>query len=166
MNAGTVRRAWPGDEDIVRKLRLQALADSEAAFDSTLAREQSWSQSDWSRWISNGATFVLEGPAGPVGIAAGFVHWTEKDAALLGSMWVHPGARGSGAADALVVAAIQWAREQGARRVLLDVGKENAPARRCYERNGFRATGSEVVRERDGLVEIAMQLSLDRSEEP
>jgi hypothetical protein len=34
-----VRRAVPGDEPILRKLRLQALADSPAAFGSTYDRE-------------------------------------------------------------------------------------------------------------------------------
>ena len=159
-----VRRAGLGDEDVVRSLRLRALADAESAFDSTLAREQAWGPPDWQRWISDGATFVLEGSAGPVGIVAGFPHWTVKGAVLLASMWVDPAARGTGAADSLVAAVIDWARERGAGEVLLDVGQDNLAARRCYERNGFLATGHEFVRERDGLMEMGMRLALDRTE--
>jgi GNAT superfamily N-acetyltransferase len=156
-----IRQAGPGDEDLVRTLRLRALSDAEFAFDSTLARERAWGPSDWKHWLAEGATFVFEGPGGPAGIAAGFPHWTVKNAVLLASMWVDPMSRGSGAANALVEAVVAWARTHGAREVLLDVGKENAAARRCYERNGFRATGHEFVRERDGTVEIEMRLTLD-----
>ena len=161
---GRVRLAGPGDEELVRSLRLRALSDAEHAFDSTLAREEAWGPADWERWLSNGATFVLEGPGGPAGIAAGFPHWTVNGAVLLASMWVDPRRRGSGAADSLVGAVIEWARERGAREILLDVGKENAPARRCYERNGFRTTGHEFARNRDGLVEIQMRRILDPTE--
>jgi GNAT superfamily N-acetyltransferase len=152
-----VRRATLDDAPIVRSLRLQALSDMPDAFDSTLERELAWTISDWQRWLSSGATFILEQPDGPKGIAAGVPHWTDPGAVFLMSMWVHPGLRGTGAADALVASVLSWAEAEGAAEVWLHVGKRNDRARRFYERNGFRLTGNEIVRELDGLVEVEMR---------
>jgi len=54
---------------------------------------------------------------------------------------VLPGARGRGVGDALVEAACDAARAAGARRMTLRVLAHNAPARRLYERRGFRVEG-------------------------
>jgi GNAT superfamily N-acetyltransferase len=159
----SVRRATPGDEPTVRSLRLQALSDSPDAFDSTLEREIARTTSEWQKWISDGATFILERPDGPKGLAAGVPHWTEPTAVFLMAMWVHSELRGTGAADALVAAVLAWAEAEGAADVWLHVGKRNDRARRLYERNGFRLTGNEIVRELDGLVEVEMRCALSRS---
>jgi GNAT superfamily N-acetyltransferase len=158
-----VRRAVPGDLGIVRGLRLEALADAPEAFDSTLEGALAWTAPDWERWLARGATFVLEAPEGPRGIAAGVPHDADPAAVFLESVWVHPSRRGTGAADALVAAVLAWAREEGAAEVLLHVGRYNDRARRCYERNGFLATGREIVRGRDGLVEIEMEARIPTS---
>src|SRR3954451_6964744 len=56
----TVRRAAAGDEPILRGLRLQALTDEPMAFGSTYERERARTVADWQRWLSPGATFLLE----------------------------------------------------------------------------------------------------------
>ena len=56
-------------------------------------------------------------------------------------MWVAPVARGRGVGDGLVDAVVDWARAAGYPRVVLDVGDENLPAIRLYERKGFEPTG-------------------------
>lgn len=158
----SVRRAVLGDEAIVRDLRLRALADAPDAFDSTLEREVSMAPSDWSRRISNGATFLFEHAGGPKGIAAGVSYDGEPDAVLLLSMWVDPGFRGSGAAAALVGAVVAWAESEGAAEVVLHVGKANARARRFYERIGFRVVGEEFVSPGNRIVEVEMRLALGK----
>jgi len=158
----SVRRAVLGDEAIVRDLRLRALADAPDAFDSTLERESAMAPSDWSRWISSGATFLFEHPDGPRGIAAGVLYDGEPDAVLLFSMWVDPAFRGSGAADALVASVIAWAESEGAAEVVLHVGKANARARRFYERIGFRLVGEEFVSPGNRIVEVEMRVALGR----
>jgi len=158
----SVRRAVLGDEAIVRDLRLRALADAPDAFDSTLERESAMAPSDWSRWISSGATFLFEHPDGPRGIAAGVLYDGEPDAVLLISMWVDPAFRGSGAADALVASVIAWAESEGAAEVVLHVGKANARARRFYERIGFRLVGEEFVSPGNRIVEVEMRVALGR----
>jgi len=159
---GTVRRATPGDESIVRSVRLDALADAPDDFDSTLERELRWTTSDWQKWLSRGATFVLEGLDGGKGIAAGVPNRNDPEEVFLMSMWVHPELRGTGVADKLVAPVLSWSEAEGATGVWLHVVKDNNRARRFYARNGFRLTGREVVRERDGTVEMEMHHPLDR----
>lgn len=193
------RRAVAGDEALLRELRLQALADSPAAFGSTYERELARQPEDWQRWISPGATFILEAAGQPRGIVAAVRDAESEGVVQLMAMWVHPEARGSGgpggpggsgglgesgesdvpggpgesggpgrsagpgrsggpgAAAALVGAVVDWARNEGARVVQLQVVASNARARRCYEKHGFTPTGRTSIRERDGAIEWQME---------
>jgi GNAT superfamily N-acetyltransferase len=142
--------------EIVRDLRLRALADAPDAFTSTLEQERVRTAADWRRWLGEAAVFVFDDAAGPAGLAAGVPHRADPRSVFLMSMWVRPGRRGSGAADALIGAVLSWARGLGVARVLLHVGSHNGRARRCYERNGFRATGGSFVDHRTGTLELEM----------
>jgi N-acetylglutamate synthase len=53
-------------------------------------------------------------------------------------MATRPAARGRGAAKAVLAALALWARDQGADQMYLQVECDNTPARRLYERGGFR----------------------------
>jgi ribosomal protein S18 acetylase RimI-like enzyme len=152
-----VRRAAPGDEPILRRVRLQALSDTPEAFGSTYDRELARNIADWQRWMSPGATFILDDAGGAKGIIAGMRD--ERDAAVvhLMSMWVDPALRGSGAAEALVASLLAWAETEGARQMRLAVIQTNDRARRFYERLGFRENGRQGVRERDGAIEVEME---------
>ena len=152
-----VRRAAIGDEPIMRALRLQAMLDSPDAFGSTYERELDRTTLDWQRWLSPGATFLLDQNGEAVGIVAGQHDALDATVVHLMAMWVHPRARGTGGADALVGAVIAWAAAERAAVIRLAVITSNAPARRCYERNGFTPTGHEVTRERDGRIEVRME---------
>jgi ribosomal protein S18 acetylase RimI-like enzyme len=152
-----LRRAVPGDEPILRALRLQALSDTPDAFGSTYERELARTNADWQRWFSPGATFILTDDDGPKGIVAGARDAADPEIVRLMAMWVHASLRGHGAADALVSSVLVWASAEGARATRLAVVESNVRARRCYERNGFRDTGERMVRERDGVVEMEME---------
>jgi GNAT superfamily N-acetyltransferase len=152
-----VRRAALGDESILRDVRLQALCEAPEAFGSTYERELARSKSDWQGWLSPGVTFVLESPEGARGMIAGLADATDPAIVHLMAMWVHPAVRGCGAADELVAAVVAWAKSNDARSVRLNVMQPNHRARRFYERCGFRPTGHESIRERDGLIEVQME---------
>jgi GNAT superfamily N-acetyltransferase len=156
-----VRRAAPGDESIVRTARLAAMAGAPEAFGSTYERELARTPADWRRWLSTGATFILITADRPTGIVAGLHDPADPAIVQLMAMWVDPACRGAGAADALVAAVLSWARAEGARAVRLMVIDTNVRARRCYERNGFRATGTQLTRERDGAIELQMEHAFD-----
>jgi GNAT superfamily N-acetyltransferase len=156
-----LRRAVLGDEDILRDLRLQALSDAPEAFGSTLDRELARSAADWRGWLSPGAVFILEEHAVAKGIVAGVHISPDACAVHLMSMWVHPTLRGTGAADALVGAVLDWARHEGVEAVHLYIVHGNFRAQRFYERQGFRLTDQKIVRARDGLVELKMECRID-----
>jgi len=153
----SVRRAVLGDEAILREVRLQALSDAPVAFGSTFEREIARPTEDWQRWMSLGVIFFLYGPAGVQGMVAGQRDETDPAVVHLMAMWVHPKTRGSGGADELVAAVVAWARTEGAKVVRLKVIQGNDRARCFYERIGFRTTGRQEIRLRDGLIEVQME---------
>lgn len=136
-----IHRLTPDDGDRLRALRLASLRDAPDAFGATLDETAARPPSSWRRQLEDLATFV----AVVDGVDAGLVRIgpfsDDPAAAMLISMWVAPGARGRGAGDALIAAAVEWARAQGFARVLLDVGDRNASAIALYARNGFEPTG-------------------------
>jgi putative hydrolase of HD superfamily len=134
-------RLGPGDEDRFRDIRLRALADAPQAFASSLAREQAFTRDEWtSRLTGDASVNLLAVEDGePVAMASGRLD-DPATAHLLG-MWVAPEGRGRGAAGRLIDAIIGWARDQGARHLVLWVTDINRPARALYEKSGFRPTG-------------------------
>ena len=130
-----------------RAVRQAALLDSPRSFWTTYAQSASRSDEDWRGFVATGPAVWLawdgDRPVGTVGLAPTGER-PEDEVALVG-MWVVGAARGSGVADALVDAAVAHAREEGRRRVRLDVARENVRACRFYLRQGFALTGEENV---------------------
>lgn len=155
-----IRRAKIGDEHVLRSLRLQALTDSPRAFSSSYERELARTTQDWQRWLAPGATFFLEVGGEPGGLVACVRDAEESSVVHLMAMWVHPLLRGAGAAQRLISAVKYWTFKIGATQVRLNVVEDNLPAKRCYERSGFRATGRQGIVERTGDVEIEMVCQL------
>ncbi len=147
----------PGDEPILRELRLQALTDSPDAFGSTIERERARTADDWRRWMSRGVTVIADTTDGPRGLVAAAHDATDPGIVHLMAMWVHPDHRGTGVAAALVNDVIAWAHSERAHVVRLLVIDTNHRARRFYERMGFEPTGRTQVRERDDAIEIEME---------
>ena len=137
----SIRRVGPEDWEVVRDLRLRALRDAPAAFESTYEGEQGRSEEEWRAWLTRptGVTVVATLNGQPAGLAGGYVE--EAGHVELVSMWVTPSARGSGIADALVADVVHWARMQDAREVRLWVTRGNDVAERLYSRHGFVRSG-------------------------
>lgn len=85
------------------------------------------------------ATFVAYDEAGvPIGHAC----LRRLDGPMLGEvemkrLYVRPASRGSGAADALLAAVEQAARDQGVPRIVIHTGDRQHAALRFYERRGY-----------------------------
>jgi len=129
----------PDDWEVWRRVRLEALAGAPEAFASTLSQWQSAPEDRWRQRLSAvpfNVVAVVDGMT--VGQASG----TELDAGRveLISVWVAPGARGTGVGDALIAAVKDYAGEAGANVVRLSVRRRNEPAIRLYERSGFVAS--------------------------
>jgi ribosomal protein S18 acetylase RimI-like enzyme len=156
----SVRRAVPGDEALLKKLRLQALSDAPAAFGSTYERELARTTADWQRWFSPGVTLLWNDADQSFGLVAGMRDGADASIAHLMAMWVHPSFRGSGAADDLVGALVTWARTKEFALLRLHVMQDNPRAVRFYQRTGFRLTGNQSPHQRTGQIELQMDCPL------
>lgn len=130
-----------------RAVRLQALRDAPDAFGSTWAEEECRPPDAWRAGLEvpTRATWLARAGDADVGIVVADRYAAKREAAGLFGMWVHRTQRGQGVGDRLVEVVVAWAREQGYRRLLLDVGDYNLWARRLYLRHGFVATGRRGV---------------------
>jgi GNAT superfamily N-acetyltransferase len=136
-----IRRLLPDDWALLRQLRLAALLDAPEAFGGSYEHSAQRDEAGWRTWPGNGAPFVAVSDEGePVGMAAGVLVEAPAGEADLIAMWVAPAARGTGVADDLIAAVLDWAAEQGCTAVGLEVAPGNARAERTYRRNGFVET--------------------------
>lgn len=137
-----VRAVSEADWQVLRAVRLHALADAPTAFGTTLAEALAFNDDRWRERARGAATsrqFLAFADREAVGIAGLF---DEGDgSAQVVSVWVRPEHRGRGVARALTAAAIDFAIAAGIARVTLWVTDGNAPARALYEGLGFRSTG-------------------------
>jgi GNAT superfamily N-acetyltransferase len=119
---------------------MAALAGSPRAFGSTFEREQAYDEDAWRQWPRAAAVFLADEGDVPVAMVAGFDGDTVEERQLV-SLWVHPDHRGRGIASRLVTHVEDWAREEGAHRLVLWVADGNEAALRLYQRHGFTESG-------------------------
>ena len=157
----TIERLGAGDGVRLRAIRLRSLRDAPDAFATTLEEACAWAADNWNRQLEQLATFVASARGSDLGLVRGALDGQFRDTAYLISMWVAPDARRQGVGSALVDAVVQWARTQGSRRLLLDVGEANAPSIALYTRKGFVPTGERgtLPPPRDHLREIQLVLN-------
>lgn len=186
------RRIRADEGERLRGVRLAALADAPGSFWQTLAEERVRPPQDWlarARRAAAGeahATFLVERVVGQdveqvVGrdveldveqdkdlLGMVDVHQPERAPEFreLAAMWVAPSLRGTGAADALLTAAVDWSRSVGAIGVRLWVVPTNPAAVRVYARHGFEIVGDPVPETDDPTVKVyvPMVLGLDPRE--
>ena len=134
-----IRRISEDQWERWRAIRLAALAESPAAFEST--REQ-WKDAPESRWRTRLRSVDLNliaedraSDATPLGIASGLRKADGMYAELV-SMWITPHARGTGVADALIKGVIDWA-QHCVPELWLAVTPGNDRAIAVYLRHGF-----------------------------
>ena len=156
-----VREISADDWELMRDVRLAALAEAPDAFGSSYAREIAFGEEQWRGRISDrSVTFFaytdpVESPAGLAGV------YIEDGVADVVSMWVRPGFRGQKVGEALIDATASWAKAHGFGTLWLWVTDMNAAARRLYERCGFTATGEEQpLPSNPALTEIRMSRAL------
>lgn len=149
-----IRQLEPGEWRTYRAVRLAALRDAPEAFGGTYEHAAAYPEQVWRDWCTQPSWFALE-DGEPIGMVRVAQH-DDRDLPELISMWVAPGARGTGVAAKLVAALLDWARVSGKRGVYLRVIDVNRRAGALYERLGFVDNG---VRDTlpDGRVEIEME---------
>ena len=144
---------------LVRALRLEATADPDAAIAFLDTHEDTAAHTDdfWRARTAGAADseivaqFIAEIEDDPVGTLAVLIRasgqkdhlgkYVDDRRADVVGVWVRPGSRGSGAIDALLVAAAEFVTGAGLRRMQLDVHRDNRRAQAAYRRAGFAPTG-------------------------
>jgi RimJ/RimL family protein N-acetyltransferase len=163
-----IRRVRADEGQLLRSLRLRALADSPMAFSTTLAEEQARPDTMWHERAASGAagqdrvTFVVESGDVPAGLGTGVCLQDDPLAAALVGVWIDPAARGRHGGEALVAAVAAWAKSRGRRTLELWVTESNLRAIRVYEQSGFCRTGEkEPLPHTPSVDEIRMVRFLD-----
>jgi ribosomal protein S18 acetylase RimI-like enzyme len=167
-NMPIIRPFLPQEWPVYKDLRLRALADAPDAFGSTLEREQSRPDSEWSaRLVPNADSLdlplmaLVEGK--PAGLAWGRIEKSNPTVANLYQMWVAPDYRRLGAGKMLLQAVISWAVESQASYLDLGVTCTNAAATSLYLEAGFEPVGEpEPLRPASNLLCQPMRLKLGR----
>jgi GNAT superfamily N-acetyltransferase len=166
-DAPTIRAFSANEWRAYRDLRLRALADSPDAFGSTLAKETGRLDAEWARRLASSVDspvnlpLVAEVRGEPIGLAWGRIDASDPDVAALYQMWVAPSHRGVGAGQMLLKAVIVWARARNASSLDLGVTCGDSPARRLYERAGFKPMGEpQPLRPGSPLLAQSMRLAL------
>lgn len=135
-----VRRLDPSAWAVYREVRLAALAESPAAFGTTLEQASARTEAEWQAALRDRVSFVAFVGERPVGLVSG-IAGPVPDRAELISMWVAPEHRRQSVGERLVREVTKWARHQGYRELRLGVVDDNRGARAFYERLGFIPTG-------------------------
>jgi GNAT superfamily N-acetyltransferase len=164
-----VRRLASGDGDLLREVRLRALADAPFAFSSWLERERDHDPEFWADRVAEserglrGAVFVAVEGVRSVGMAGGFYGGEQRECASLWGMWVDPADRRRGVGRELVEAVAGWARGSGAHSLQLAVTDcaSSKPAASLYRSLGFLDTGEQEPLESDpSLIALLMSRPL------
>lgn len=145
-----IRQINQNEWQLLRQVRLAAVADSPQAFADTLEKTQQMPQSLWQRRALSGSegkdsycAVALDG-SNPIGIAVGLTDADEPKRTFLVSMWVAAQYRGTSIAPSLLQRVLSWATSIAAEIIMAGVKPGNDRAARFYERNGFRVYFKEI----------------------
>jgi ribosomal protein S18 acetylase RimI-like enzyme len=144
-----IRESNPTDAVQYRELRLYALQDSPVAFGADYQKNLNYPPQYWEDRLTMHAdesTIFLaqyeNNLIGMTGIFRGDSPKTRHMATIWG-VYVKPEWRGLHIAEELINACFRWARARKIVAARLGVTSTNASAIRCYERCGFKITGTE-----------------------
>jgi len=95
-------------------------------------------------YLNGGAFWVVESDDGTlIGMTA--IQRVDDTTARLRRMRVTPASRGRGVGQALLDTAIDFCRERGYTKLILDTTEQQVEGQRLYERNGFIRTGERSL---------------------
>jgi ribosomal-protein-alanine N-acetyltransferase len=93
--------------------------------------QKPWTADDFSELKKSGCEIISS--------AHGFIVWrVVVDEAEIITIGVHPDFRGTGIASAMLVLAESEIAKAGVQKIFLEVAEDNLPARKLYEKNGYK----------------------------
>ena len=168
----TVRRVRPGDERLLREVRLRALRTDPGAYGATFGETAARGDEFWCGWAAGHAAgddactllaFIGEQPVGLVRVE----RQPDRPAVFsIYSMWVAPEARRRGLGLRLLADAERWIAGSGGSEAELQVVDRAAPARALYGRAGYWFDGRREPSVHTGSVERGMRKRLRGGDPP
>ena len=140
-----VRLARESDIPALRAIAAKSHSDTRFYFDRHFDRERC--DQLYETWIENSlhgfaqAVLVVETESAPVGYVT--LH-QRGDEAQIGLIAVAAGHQGAGLGKLLVEKGLEWARQQGCRKMKVVTQGRNVPAQRLYQRCGFLTDSFEL----------------------
>ncbi|MDB4909161.1 MAG: ribosomal-protein-alanine acetyltransferase [Gemmatimonadetes bacterium] len=129
VTTAAIRQVREGDLERVMRIEAASFADP-------------WSRDSFTELVENERVFFAGWEEdGEPGVLGYVVSWHVLDEGEVANVAVTPEARGRGIGAALLLAALEDARQRGTRAVYLEVRESNAAARSLYERHGFTQVG-------------------------
>lgn len=114
--------------------------------------DKPWSAQDFADLKKSGCDIIAS--------QNGFIVWrVVADEAEIITIGVHPDARKSGIASAMLALVENDVKKRGGEKIFLEVAENNTPARKLYERNGYTAI-SVRPKYYDGIDAIIMEKKL------
>jgi ribosomal protein S18 acetylase RimI-like enzyme len=143
MPPATIRVLGPGDVEIFRRIRLEALRAEPAFFASSAEDWDVLPDEEWRRRLTDNPVLVAFREDEPVGIMGLIRKRSSKmtHRATIVMVYLRADLRGAGLAKALLDALADHARDHGIRQLELAVSAENQVAIRFYLREGFSEIG-------------------------
>ncbi|MDH3299750.1 MAG: GNAT family N-acetyltransferase [Acidimicrobiia bacterium] len=154
-----VRTLGEDEIELYKSVRLRALATNPEAFGSNHVRESAFDDETWRSRLRGfagrpGVVMVDDVDDGRVAGIVGVGQWEQPYETIIWGMWVDPAHRRRGVAQRLLAAALDWARDNSYRTVMLHVLDGNDAAHRLYVDAGFAGT------ERSEEGELVLRLDL------
>lgn len=142
-----------------RDIRVAALIDMPQAFGSSYEQARALADEEVVERVTTSPHWLALQGERPVGtVALWAAPHLEPGGQMLVGLWIAGAMRGSGVGGDLVEAALGWARDQGAPRVVLHVMEGNEVARQRFEGIGFRPTGRMVPTANPQVSEVEYEL--------
>ncbi len=124
-----------------RDIRLLALKSDPYAFGSSFEEEVNLAELDWRNRMNTIWFAIIDGePVGLIGLLKRENH-ASRHCGCIVSFWVKPAFRGHGLAKGLLQNLQQIAKNQGIRKISLNVTTTQSSAIRLYEKVGFTKIG-------------------------
>lgn len=144
------------DWELLRDVRLRALADAPNAFGTTLRQARKLADDEWRSRVDGGGSTILAVDDGVALAMGGAFAPADRPTVFVWGMWTDPVARGRGIGGLVLDALVSWCRspdrDPAFAEVRLHVTEGNADARRLYVGRGFAPTGAwEPLREGSAL---------------
>ncbi len=132
------------DHDDVWRLHLEGVQQTGSEYRDAAKGYEDDLRSIEETYLSDGCNFwVIEAPDGLAAIAA--IARVDAKTGRLRRMRVTEAWRRCGLAQALLDTAVEFCRESGYDRIILDTTKQQAAAHKLYEGYGFAPTGEHMV---------------------